>query len=180
MVLREFGDADVFERVSAALERGDITLNEEIRQQFEVVTEPVERVVSWLLERVRLRPGFHAFAAVHRPAVVTVGFRELIEPILAREGIELELRANRVEWTSRGWQPVFRSEEPCAVCGEACKRSALPEGEIVYVGDGFSDRCAALAVDRVFARDGLARYLDSVGTAYEPFEDFHDVTAALG
>jgi 2-hydroxy-3-keto-5-methylthiopentenyl-1-phosphate phosphatase len=179
MVLREFGDPDVFERASAALERGEITLNEEVRQQFESVTEPLDSVVSWLLERVRIRPGFHEFAAAHRPLIVSVGFRELIAPILAREGIELELRANRVDWTAQGWRPCFRSEEPCAVCGEACKRSALPDGAVVYIGDGFSDRCASLAADRVFARDGLARYLDSVGAAYEAFEDFHDVCAAL-
>jgi 2-hydroxy-3-keto-5-methylthiopentenyl-1-phosphate phosphatase len=179
MVLEEFGDPDVFERASIALERGEITLNEEIRQQFAAVTEPIDRVVAWLLERVRLRGGFHEFAAVHRPVVVTVGFRELIEPILAHEGIELELRSNSVAATPQGWRPRFRSTEPCPVCREPCKRSALPDGEIVYVGDGFSDRCVSLAADRVFARDGLARYLDSVGAPYEPFADFHDVAAAL-
>jgi 2-hydroxy-3-keto-5-methylthiopentenyl-1-phosphate phosphatase len=179
MVLREFGDPGVFERASGALERGEITLNEEIRQQFAVVTEPIDPVVSWLVERVRLRRGFREFAAEHRPLVATVGFRELIEPILVREGIELELRSNSVEWTVRGWRPRFRSEEPCPVCGEPCKRSALPPNGVVYVGDGFSDRCAALAADRVFARDGLARYLDSVGAPYEPWEDFSDVAAAL-
>jgi 2-hydroxy-3-keto-5-methylthiopentenyl-1-phosphate phosphatase len=31
----------------------------------------------------------------------------------------------------------------------------------------------------VFARDGLARYLDARGVAYEPFDDFHDVERAL-
>jgi 2-hydroxy-3-keto-5-methylthiopentenyl-1-phosphate phosphatase len=179
MVLHEFGDPDVFERASSSLERGEITLNEEIRQQFAVVMEPIEPVVSWLLERVRLRRGFHELAAEHRPLVVTVGFRELIEPVLAREGIELELRSNSVDWTPKGWRPRFRSEELCSVCGEPCKRSALPPGDVVYVGDGFSDRCAALAADRVFARDGLAGYLDSVGAPYEPFEDFRDVVAAL-
>src|ERR687896_1090464 len=78
MVLREFGDPDVFERTSAALERGEITLNEEVRRQFAAVTEPIESVVSWLLERVRIRRGFRELAAEHRPLVVTVGFRELI------------------------------------------------------------------------------------------------------
>jgi 2-hydroxy-3-keto-5-methylthiopentenyl-1-phosphate phosphatase len=179
MVLHEFGDPDVFERASSSLERGQITLNEEIRQQFAVVTEPIEAVVLWLLDRVRLRRGFRELAAEHGPIVVTVGFRELIEPVLAREAIEVELRSNSVEWTPEGWRPRFRSEELCSVCGEPCKRSALPPGRVVYVGDGFSDRCAALAADRVFARDGLARYLDSVGAAYEPFEDFRDVAAAL-
>jgi 2-hydroxy-3-keto-5-methylthiopentenyl-1-phosphate phosphatase len=179
MVLEEFGDPEVFRHASAALERGEITLNEEIRQQFAAVTEPLDRVVSWLLERVRLRRGFQEFAAAYRPLVLTVGFRELIDPILAREGVELELRSNSVEWTPRGWRPRFRSETACAVCGEPCKRSALPGGEIVYVGDGFSDRCVAQAAERVFARDGLARYLDSRRVPYEPFDDFRDVAAAL-
>jgi 2-hydroxy-3-keto-5-methylthiopentenyl-1-phosphate phosphatase len=49
----------------------------------------------------------------------------------------------------------------------------------VFVGDGYSDRCAALAADRVFARDGLAHYLDDRGVAYEPFADFHDLLEAL-
>jgi 2-hydroxy-3-keto-5-methylthiopentenyl-1-phosphate phosphatase len=50
---------------------------------------------------------------------------------------------------------------------------------VVYVGDGYSDRCAAQAADRVFARRALARYLDERGVAYEPFEDFHEVDRAL-
>ena len=50
----------------------------------------------------------------------------------------------------------------------------------VYVGDGYSDRCAALAAERVFARRGLARDLEAEGVAYEPFDDFVSVRAALG
>ena len=36
----------------------------------------------------------------------------------------------------------------CPVCGEPCKRSAVAHfGAFVFVGDGFSDRCVALAAD---------------------------------
>jgi 2-hydroxy-3-keto-5-methylthiopentenyl-1-phosphate phosphatase len=49
----------------------------------------------------------------------------------------------------------------------------------VYVGDGYSDRGAALAADRVFARRGLADYLHSRSLPFEPFETFDDVAAAL-
>ena len=48
-----------------------------------------------------------------------------------------------------------------------------------YVGDGVSDRCVSLAAERVFARDGLARWLDGQGVPYEPFDDLHDVALAL-
>ena len=75
---------------------------------------------------------------------------------------------------------IWRDEAVCAVCGEACKRATLPAGGgIVYVGDGYSDRCAALAAERVFATNGLADYLAEHGAAYERFDDLRDVAAAL-
>ena len=75
---------------------------------------------------------------------------------------------------------LWRDEAVCAVCGEACKRRTLPgDGPVIYVGDGYSDRCAALASDRVFAIKGLASYLDEQGVAYESFGDFHDLARAL-
>ena len=55
----------------------------------------------------------------------------------------------------------------------------LPDGYVVYVGDGYSDRCAALASDRVFATSGLARYLSARRTPFEPFSDFHALSAAF-
>ena len=58
-------------------------------------------------------------------------------------------------------------------------RRAPADGEVVYVGDGISDRCAAQAADRVFATRGLARYFDERNLPYEPFDDFHDIVRAL-
>ena len=49
----------------------------------------------------------------------------------------------------------------------------------VFVGDGFSDHCVAEAASRVFARDGLASYLARRGVAFERFDDFYDVQAAI-
>jgi 2-hydroxy-3-keto-5-methylthiopentenyl-1-phosphate phosphatase len=56
----------------------------------------------------------------------------------------------------------------------------LPAGPgLVYIGDGYSDRCPALACDRVFARDFLSRFLTDEGVPFESFETLHDVVAAL-
>ena len=49
----------------------------------------------------------------------------------------------------------------------------------MFVGDGYSDRCAALAAGRVFARDGLARYLRDRGIVFEPFVGFPELARAL-
>jgi 2-hydroxy-3-keto-5-methylthiopentenyl-1-phosphate phosphatase len=117
---------------------------------------------------------------VYRPLIVSSNFRQLIEPILEREGVELEVRANDVEWNPNGWRATFRNGDLCGTCGEPCKRADLPtNGEVVYVGDGYSDRCAAQAADRIFARDSLAHYLDEQGVSYEPFGDLHDVARSL-
>jgi 2-hydroxy-3-keto-5-methylthiopentenyl-1-phosphate phosphatase len=55
----------------------------------------------------------------------------------------------------------------------------LPEGEVVYAGDGHSDYCAALAADRVFATGSLARYLLERGVPFTPLTDFHALAADL-
>ena len=68
--------------------------------------------------------------------------------------------------------------ELCPSCGEPCKRAGLA-GAYVYGGDGYSDRCAALAAERVFARDSLAAYLEDRGFPYERFRDCHDLRARL-
>src|SRR5262249_34419627 len=70
-----------------------------------------------------------------------------------------------------GWRVEWRYPDDCEVCGESCKRSLLPLGEIVYVGDGYSDRCAALASDRVFATSRLPHYLAGQGKPFEPSTD---------
>ena len=157
----------------------DLTLHEEIALEFEAVRAPLDAVVAWVLEHVEVRPGLHELARRHAPVVISAGFRELITPVLRREGIEVELLANSVEPRPDGWRVRFRDETSCATCGEPCKRGGLAGEPYVYVGDGYSDRCAALAAARVFARDGLASYLDGQGVPYEPFDDLRDVAAAL-
>ncbi len=180
--LEESGDKEIYERAEAELEAGRMTLNEVIATEFATVTAPLEDVVRHVVEHARVRPGFVELARAWHPLVVSSGFRELIEPVLEREGAlgEVELRANSVEARPDGWRVDFRVSQICAECGEACKRGDLPTGvEVVYAGDGHSDHCVSLAADRVFATDGLARWLDEQGVPYQPLTDFHALAAEL-
>ena len=52
-------------------------------------------------------------------------------------------------------------------------------GHSIGVGDSFTDMNMAKAVDTVFARDILARYLDKLGKPYYPYETFYDVTRVI-
>jgi 2-hydroxy-3-keto-5-methylthiopentenyl-1-phosphate phosphatase len=187
-IASRFGDPVVYQEVEDGLDEGRMPLREVITREFEPVTKPLEEIVRWELDTVRVRSGFRELVQLAeergwRMVIVSSGFHELIEPILEREGVEVELHANRVDPRPEGWRVLWQYDESCDSCGESCKRSIVKEfggeGEIVYVGDGYSDRCAAEASHRVFATKGLARYLDEQGVPYERFDDFHDVARGL-
>jgi 2-hydroxy-3-keto-5-methylthiopentenyl-1-phosphate phosphatase len=179
MVVLEFGDPAVWHDLDGRLGR-DLTLRDVIAREVETVRVPLADVVAWVRAHIRVRPGLVELAERYRPVIVSNGFRELIEPVLEREGVRLEVVANELDPRPDGWRAIFRDTDACAVCGEPCKRWALDGEPVVFVGDGsWGDRCAALAADRVFARDGLAAALEREGIPYEPFGDLRDVVAAL-
>ncbi len=181
---KAFGDPAVYQEVEDGLDEGRLPLREVITREFAPVKAPLEDVVAWVLEHTKVRPGFAEFVSGARAAgwgvhIVSSGFHELIEPVLEREGVAVPLHANRIDPHRDGWRVLWRYPDDCDECGESCKRTLLPAGEVVYVGDGYSDRCAALAADRVFATAGLASYLAERGTPFEPFSDFHALSQAL-
>lgn len=180
MAMERFGDRDVFHELENELGR-TMTLDEVIAAEMATIRSTHEEVIGFLLEQVRVRAGFRELVAEHDPLIVSAGFRELIDPILAREGVTARLAANRVVAHPDGWRASFVDRPLCLVCGERCKRGSLTGlGPFAYVGDGYSDRCIALAAERRFARDGLAEWLEAQGLEYEPFDDLAAVLGALG
>ena len=179
MVIDRFGDPDVFGALEHELGRR-LTLDEVITREIATVAAPLEDVVAYLLDHVRVRPGFRELVDAHDPLIVSAGFHELIDPILAREEVAARVVANHVSSAPEGWRATFGERAVCDVCGERCKRGAVAGlGPFVYVGDGISDRCVSLAAERRFARRTLATWLDEQGVAYERFDDLHEVAAAL-
>jgi 2-hydroxy-3-keto-5-methylthiopentenyl-1-phosphate phosphatase len=171
--VHELGDASVYDRHFD-------TYGEALTAEVGTLRVSAEEAAEWAVENVEVRVGFHELVERHRPVIVSSGLPQLILPVLGREGVELDVRSNFADPSPDGWGLRFRHEGPCPVCGDRCKRRSLPGGRpIVFAGDGYSDRCASLACDRVFARDALARYLDDAGVAYEPFDTLHDVAAGL-
>jgi 2-hydroxy-3-keto-5-methylthiopentenyl-1-phosphate phosphatase len=170
--VRFFGDAAVFERRFGSL-------RETLTAEVGTIRAGAAEVAAWAVATVELRPGLHEL--VERGAViVSSGLETLIRPVLAREGISVDLRCNDAVADPAGWRLRWRNDRPCPVCGDACKRSFLPHGRpLVYVGDGISDHCAALAADRVFARAWLAETLRRAGVPYEPYETLSEVAASL-
>ena len=57
--------------------------------------------------------------------------------------------------------------------------STADDDVIVYVGEGFSDRCPVQYADVVFAKDELTAWCDGNGVAYYPYRSFADVEDRL-
>jgi 2-hydroxy-3-keto-5-methylthiopentenyl-1-phosphate phosphatase len=171
--VHDLGDPSIYERDYDSY-------GEALAAEVATLRVTAEEAAAWAVEHVEVRAGFHELVAAHDPLIVSSGLPQLILPVLGREGVELEVRSNFADPSPDGWRVRFRHEGLCDVCGDRCKRRSLPdERPIVFVGDGYSDRCASLACERVFARDSLARYLHDEGVPFEPFESLADVAAAL-
>jgi 2-hydroxy-3-keto-5-methylthiopentenyl-1-phosphate phosphatase len=179
MLLERFGDRAVFEQMEASL--GTTRSHREVMEaEMATIAAPLDDAVAFLVAEAEVRAGFRGIVERFQPLVLSSSFHETIEPVLAREGVEVAVVANHIDPRPDGWRVRWTDDAPCPECGELCKRRSLPSGApVVYVGDGYSDRCAALASSRVFARGALAHYLTSRGVPFEPFEDFEDVAAAL-
>ena len=179
MLLERFGDRTLFARTEKGLGR-TLSYREVMESQLATISVSLDEAVAFLLAEAEIRAGFRELVAGYDTVVLSSGFHELIAPLLERERVVVEVRANRLDARPGGWRIEWADDTTCPVCGDLCKRRSLPDGSpLVYVGDGYSDRCAALAADRVFARRDLADYLVSQNRPFEPFEDFEDVAAAL-
>ena len=184
--------------VEGRLATRQLSVRDVLGTEFAAIDVGIERVVTEALT-IAFRPGFEQLVTRARASggdvvLVSSGFRQVIEPMLERDGLlgQVQLLANDVELDDDGGHIRWRDLPMCARCGEHCKRhdvaalraGALHDGrsfdEVAFVGDGYSDRCGAEGADRIFARDSLAAWLDDQGVSFEPWGDFHDVASALG
>jgi 2-hydroxy-3-keto-5-methylthiopentenyl-1-phosphate phosphatase len=53
------------------------------------------------------------------------------------------------------------------------------EDVLVYIGEGYSDRCPAAYADVVFAKDALQTYCREENISYIPYRSFHDVRRSM-
>lgn len=132
-------------------------------------------------------PYFQPFAAFCREQniplyVVSDGFDTYITPILEREGAsDIPRFTNKLLFGDGTPQPVFpRASESCRCFSASCKRNALlsvsaTDSLIIFVGDGYSDFCAAEHADIVFAKGALASYCTKNRIPHHPFHTFFDV-----
>ncbi len=121
-------------------------------------------------------------AAGAEVSVVSDGFGFYAEAACAHLGIPV--LTNAVDWSTG--QLAFPNEDRCCACSSCgtCKQAPIKDARhrgraTVMVGDGTSDRKAALLADVVIAKDGLARWCSEHAVEFRGFDTLADVGRIL-
>jgi 2-hydroxy-3-keto-5-methylthiopentenyl-1-phosphate phosphatase len=123
--------------------------------------------------------------------ILSDGLDFYIKEILAQNGLEgISVFANALEFVpsarkhSDSLTVTFPyTDAECERCA-CCKRNIMltrsgEEDIIVYIGEGYSDRCPVQYADIVFARDALQTYCQEQNISYFLYSTFDDVIARL-
>lgn len=170
---------------------GTLSTRDCLRQEAAMVHASPEEILTFL-DSFEIDEYFVSFENRCRKAGVPVivmseGLDFYIKRVLGRYGLEhLPLMCNE-GFLENG---TIRIEFPhknhiCRTCGN-CKgeriaeyRAVHPGVRAVFVGDGYSDACAAREADLLFAKKDLRTYCEKHNIRYNSYGTFKDVAGEL-
>ena len=126
-------------------------------------------------------------------AITTDNFDLITKPFLQaklptdiyKNTLENNIYCNKLLKNGAKYIPQFTyANENCQCMSAVCKRnvilSSTPDDSIViYVGDGFSDFCAADVSDIIFAKNALAKYCSEKRLPHYNYKSFFDIVQIL-
>lgn len=186
-VIERFSVTDDWRRLENAWARGEISTQDCLRRQVAGLRASEPELLDFV-GGFSVDPNFGTivrWAASEQIELVIVSdnFACLVREILSRHALpDLPLFANELSFV--GDRPTARfpfTSPDCARCAN-CKVTHFKRYSgcrTIYVGDGLSDVCPALAADLVFAKDSLATYLAGRGVSFETFASLATVADFL-
>jgi len=172
--------------LSDAYARGEIGSRECLLDEWDLLPHD-EAVLREVAREVPVDPGFAALveglrAVGARVTVVSDGFGYYATEVCDSVGVPV--LTNAVDWSTGELQ--FPHEDRCCACSTCgvCKQAPIKDASYqglttVLIGDGTSDRKAALLADVVFAKGALQRWCALNDVRHVPFETLADVADAL-
>lgn len=184
-LLRQVGRPG-WEEIEDRYVAGAIGSRECLTAEWEFLPADEERLRA-VAREVPLDPAFGPLvdglrAAGAEVVVVSDGFGFHVTEALAPYGVPAI--TNAVDWQAGELQfPNVDRCCPCSTCG-TCKQAPITDARrqgrtTVFVGDGVSDRKAALLADRLFAKSHLADWCEGAEVPFTPFSTLADVHRAL-
>jgi 2-hydroxy-3-keto-5-methylthiopentenyl-1-phosphate phosphatase len=173
---------------------GEITMKEWLRDLCQALPALSQSQFMDFVDQFVVDPhfvGFTRFCQEREIAMMVLsgGLDAYVRRVLSNAGLkQLPIFANHAEFVIQHGRESLAVSFPytdaeCALCGN-CKRNHILNASadddiIVYVGDGFSDRCPVRYADFVFAKRHLIKHCQEQNITYFEFNHFGDVQEKL-
>jgi 2-hydroxy-3-keto-5-methylthiopentenyl-1-phosphate phosphatase len=170
---------------------GVLGFKKAVIQHFDALRVSLEAYHSFLDNNIHIDPDFDEF--LHQVNkrdipffIVSGGYRPAIVRLLGSERLSgVEVFANDLRGDEY-LKPVFAHTNvvcnepfgPCGNCKKVCIETIRKQTnrDIIYIGDGLTDRCASKKANLIFAKGDFAHYCHSNGLPFISFESFADIT----
>ena len=190
LILEHFASSD-WRKVEQEWVDGKIGSRECLRRQIALVKVTREQLKK-LDDHIEVDPAFFPFlkSAQNLGVPVTIvsdGFRIMIEQILRHASKNADQRwelmpvfSNQLEWRGSKVEARFPDgpvcEHGCANCKPRVIASRrLPGKQVIFVGDGHSDRFAAQAADLTFAKNKLLKFCEEKNLTHKKYSNFKEI-----
>lgn len=171
---------------------GKMTTRECLNMEAEMVHATKEEILKFI-DDFDIDNHFKTFVdkcreADHPLMLLSDGLSFYIEHILGKNGLShLKFIANVGTLENNSITVSYpydnKSCKRCGICkGERLrdfKESCKEECRTVFIGDGYSDACAAAEADILFAKKDLKRYCTDKNISFFSYNDFGDVIKEL-
>lgn len=169
---------------------GRIDSRECLTRECEYVTVTKEEFTEFT-DKQKIDPTFHTFYDFckeknWRLLILSDGLDFYVKRILKSNNLNtLPVFANQIKFIGRDKiAPEFPYyEKGCLKCGN-CKGYFIKEekkkgNKVIFIGNGYSDRCAVPAADIVFAKDDFLKYCEQNNYPCYTYKNFNDIITQL-
>jgi len=185
---RKFGNEAESLRFVEKWKSGELSGHDLTLKEAEFVRVNEEGALKYV-EGFEIDSTFKTFASFCKEnsmdvTVLSDGLDFYIKRIFEVNGISgMQFYSNLAHFESDRIGIEFPYQSDCTKCGN-CKGYQIltrtgVDDFIVYIGNGFSDRCAVQYADMIFAKDELLKYCEENNITFFPFENFGDVVNKL-
>lgn len=181
-----FAGAEFRRAIGRQIVSGQMSLRDAIQEEVGVIQGSLDEVVAFVNRHVEVDPSFPVFAGwcFQQGIPLTVlsgGMRQVIESLLRPLNLpSVRILANEVKIQNNRWRLEFLDSTDWGHDKGAALREAKKAGlSTVFLGDGLSDRGAAVEADVVFAKAGLASFCQEQGIPFREFGSFSEVQGML-
>lgn len=186
-MLVRFSADDTWKDLEKRWQDGEIGSRECLDGQIRGI-RVTQKELDAYLATVPIDPHFHPFLkfldSLHiKKFILSDNFDYVLRRVLEHNRITgIPIYSNRVTFEGGRLMPQFLSAGKkctgCAHCkNESIDRLTAAGHTTVYIGDGYSDRCASKRANIVFAKDKLRTYCRDNNIPFVPYKNFKDIQA---